>query len=188
MNYPDSITTIFGRAVTKTSDLVLEEIKEADENIVQLHYLFGTIQELESTLAGMQEANSTINKRFPLIWLVEDITQDRRNQNGFFASVSLRVIIAYPTSDTYTSAQREARSFAPILRPIYYNLLKAISRMGEFNMPAEFEGIGHRMTERKFWGTEAKVESKLTTFVDAIDIQDLELTIDYSNCYTNLLN
>jgi hypothetical protein len=188
MNYPASITSLFGDVVTKCSEYVLSDLQDANPAIEQINYLFGPVKELMETLANMQVGQTEINKMFPLVWLVEDITQDRRSQGGFYGSVNLRVVIAFPTSATYLSAQRESLVFDPILRPIYWNLLKAISVSRAFYGPDEFEGINHRMTERKYWGNDPKTEGALTTFVDAIDIEDLELRIDYQNCFTPILN
>lgn len=191
MNYPLSVPALFGTAVTKAGTLpppegligvsLLAYLAATDSSISQLHYMHGPVQELYETLAQMQEGQTTPAKRWPLVWLVEDITQTRNTPDGFYASLRLRVVIAFPTKATYKSAEREAAVFVPILRPVYWNLLNAISRTGAFNRPL-VEQIPHKMTERKRWGNDEKTADALTQFVDAIDIEDLELNVTYEYC------
>lgn len=193
MNYPKSVPVLFGEVVTRASanlnaagQTLLQQLQEADAAIVRINYQYGPAVELTQTLTNMRLGKDVAKERFPLVWLIEDIPVDRRNAKRFFGDVSLRVVIAYPTKDTYTSAERETATFAPILRPIYYNLLECLPKHNAFSAVDEAD-IPHRMTERKFMGSDTQIQNMLTDFVDAIDIQDLSLTISFKHSYTPII-
>jgi hypothetical protein len=194
INYPKSVPELFRDVVQIASDntddsgtTLLQRLQLIDSGIVQLNYQYGSLDELHETLAGMNQGLTTPAERFPLIWLMEDIAVDRRNARHHYGNVSLRVVIAYPTKSYYKSHDREVNVFAPILRPIYYNLLDAIVQYNPFSVITE-DNVPHKMTERKYWGKEQAAANKLTDFVDAIDIENLELTIHFPHSYTPLIS
>jgi hypothetical protein len=111
---------------------------------------------------------------------VEDITIDRRDPK-FYGKVSPRVVIMHKTLATYKSEAREANVFAPILRPVYQAILQSISESFAFYI--QEDRIPHKVTERKYWGSDNQAANQLTTNVDAIDIENLELTITKESCF-----
>lgn len=185
MNYPQPITESFAWVVSRAQEICLSEIQAAKPGIVNLNYQFGPIKELQQTLTKMQEGQTAINKMWPLVWLVEDITLDRRDSKQY-AKTAVRVIIAFPTDATYKSSARETYIFAPILRPVYRAFLQAISQSFALGNPDEEQGIPHRYTERKYWGADNQAATQLTEFVDAIDIEQLEVKINYQSCFNSI--
>lgn len=176
MNYPQSIQKVFGDVVLKAQTFLPNGFK-------MLNYEYGSLKEIQETL---NQKKNNVSTRWPLVWLVEDIPQDRANQNGFYADVSLNLIIATPTKKDWKSYQRDAETFDPVLRPIYWALLKSVSRTTAFRSPDEFRGINHTMTERKYWGRDDHASNLFSTFIDAIEITNLELKIDFQNCVNPL--
>lgn len=185
MKYPASIPVAFGSVVQRCKELVLADLIEANSKIKTLNYIYSPEKEMRETLEQMSKGIATSKKMFPLIWLWEKpIVENRSNQRGFYASVSLHVFIMFYTKQTYKSFERETEVFDPILRPIYWKLLEALDQSVAFNSPDEFHGINHDKIDHKFLGMNNQAESWVSTFVDAIEIPNLQLQVDYENCRT----
>lgn len=185
-NYPISVQEVFRGVVSKAESYVLDELKAYNDKIEGIHYRYSTYKEMNLILSSMAQS-SMINLRFPLVWLSESppIPQTR-NGDGFFADVTLQVWIMFHTERNYTSEQREQYVFAPILRPIYWALMRAITFSSEFGQPSE-RNIRNTFLEHKYLGTNDQAANMFSSFVDAIEIQNLELTLDYKNCITPLI-
>lgn len=186
MNYPMSIPEMFRCVVAECQSLVLEELQAVESNITELNYQYGPLRELQQTLVQMKEGVTTPAKMWPLVWLIEDVTLDRSNARRYLGNTILRVVVAYPTNANWKSPEREAQTFAPILRPIYYRLLEAIEYSYHFHRQDRLS-IPHRMTERKYWSADNEAANQLTTYVDAIDIEQLQLRVNFENAYTPII-
>lgn len=185
MNYPQPIQEIMRKVVLKAQSKVLSELQTANSFIETIHYHYSPIHEIQQDLQNMMEGVDTPSERFPLVWLNESppIPQNRSNQDGFFGTVTLQMWIMFHTKQNYTSEEREQLVFAPILRPIYYNIIQAITTMVEFSKPDE-RYIDHSFYEHKFLGTNDKTANVFSEFVDAIEMRDLTLRMNYKNCFT----
>lgn len=184
MSYPESIQEIFRRVVAKAQGYVLAELQDANPNIELIHYHYSTMHEMETKLQNMLEGSNTPSQRFPLVWLNESPPIPQvRNSNGRFADVTLQVWIMFRTEQNYTSPERQELVFDPIIAPIYENLIKAIHNMPEFGRPP-VRDIQNTFLDHKFLGTNANAANVFSTFVDAREIRDLQLTVSYNNCIT----
>ena len=95
-----------------------------------INYQYGHEKEISAKIASWAQDTELKFKNFPLIWIREDL---RYGNNEDFQTVTIpSIIIAWCTDSEYTSAKREVMSFNPVLRPIYRELLKQISRKREF--------------------------------------------------------
>lgn len=80
--------------------------------------------------------------------------------------------------------------FKPVLYPIYYSLLKQISKHN-LTFAASPDLIPHDKWDRSFWGANSITSDKtggtdrsmLNDYVDAIDIMNLQVKIDYQPCF-----
>lgn len=185
MTYPQPIQEIFRTVVTKAESKVLADIQEANSEIQGIHYHYSTFHEMEQKLANMVEGKKKTSLRFPLVWLSESppIPQVRNNE-GRFADVTLQVWIMFHTKQNYTSKQRQDLVFTPIIAPIYEALILSITEMSEFNMPDE-RFIPHSFLDHKFLGTNQNAANMFSAFVDARELRDLQLTVDYEQCFTS---
>lgn len=163
----------------------METLQEKNSEITGVHYVYDTFNGMRAILENMKE-DDTIKLRFPLVWLSESpAIEQTKNVNGFYTDVSLNVWIMFHTTQNYRSSTRETEVFAPILRPIYQGLMKAISNMTEFRRPIQ-NYIPHSFLEHKFLGTNDNTANTLTEFVDAIEIRNLQLTVNNKSCITEL--
>lgn len=148
-----------------------------------IDYQYGHVKELISTLSNYDKSPNLRIIKYPLVYLVQDFPEDRGQRAGFYADVTLQIVIAHQTESTATIADRMKNVFKPVLYPIYYALLSAIASNSLVNVFDETM-IPHRKVDRAYWGklsvggTDANV---LNDYVDAIDIINMKLPILY-NC------
>lgn len=131
------------------------------------------ITELQKITQGIQA--TTRNARYPLIALFYDFAQDK---SGFYAySVTLpKVSIACLTVNTDPVLARYDKTFEPILYPIYEEFLRQLCKHKNIvgNDPDAFN---HKLWERP--GNEP--EGKLNEYLDALELQNLQLTFKQVN-------
>ncbi len=90
----------------------------------------------------------------------------------------LNGIVATETVATYKSWEREEKSFVPILRPAYNELVNQLRLLPY--VAQEQSLFNHTMWERKRWGRDGLYNQAGNLFadrIDAIEFQDLEITL-----------
>lgn len=182
-NYPISVPKIFGTVVEAVEPIVLPVIQGTWPGITNLNYIYGNWKEVSLRMQNMAIDSIRKSERFPVVLLIEDITVSRPStSNGLFGTATnMNVVIATATQKDYSSEQREEKTFAPILRPIYWELLTQLVKSAAFNVTTERK-IGHNYIERKYWGLENHSKNAMTEFIDAIDITNLDLPINWAYC------
>lgn len=181
-NYPQlSLPKVFGEIVTEMNADILTELQAQDSNILQISYLHGNIKEIAAKLVAKRNAPKLKAKMFPLVLLIEDITIDRRLGSNMYGTANVNVIICNHTKAGLTSEQREDANFVKILRPMYHSLLYQIGQHRAFTLYSD-RNIPHTMTERKLWGNDAKTEHALGDYIDAIDLMNMELPLNWNYC------
>jgi hypothetical protein len=119
---------------------------------------------------------------------VQDFKEGRGRASGVYADVSLNIIICHQTEGDYKVAERMPNVFKPVLYPIYYSLIKQLTKHN-LTFAASPDLVSHDKYDRAFWGTSKLVggggtdRSMLNDFVDAIELQNLQLKIDYQPCF-----
>lgn len=177
------ITTAFSEIVAGVSTELLDQLQAANSNIQQVGYLFGHPKEMVETLIQYDQSKTKRDKKYPLVMLIEDIPI-RRGTQGYYGEAIVRIVIAMSTKATLKSAEREAANYAPILTPIYYELLRQIDLHSAF-VTRGVRGIEHEMINRKYWGREnlyGTESNTLSDFVDAIEIRNMRLTVNFEAC------
>lgn len=179
MTYPASIPAIFGTVVEQVKTVLLADLVALGKGITDINYQTGSKKELKQTLQQMKD--QAIPARFPLVWLVEPI-EERRSDQGFYADVSLMVVIAHNGDKDKKSLQKEADVYTPILWPIYWELLNALAVTPAFNSPDAYR-ISHSKIDMKNASAEdGDTAQMFTTDCDAIIIRNMELRVNYTNC------
>lgn len=151
--------------------------------ITTLNYQYGHIEELLQTLKEYDKVPNQADKRFPLVWLVTDFPEEHGQTIGVYAEVSLNIVIMHQSKAEYKSTERLQNVFKPVLYPIYYQLMKYLAKHPAINVSGETM-IPHRKTDRFYWGTKkmgSSGQTVLNDYVDAIDIQNLKLKINYKS-------
>lgn len=154
--------------------------------IEQVRYSKSSFEELVQTLAQADGGGPSKFRKYPLLHLVQDVTITRGTDVGLFGKTNLRIVLIHQTRDDYKIEDRDLKVFKPVLWPLYYRLLEIIEKdkwiFGADTATGEFE---HKITKRAFWGSrklEGDNSSILNDYVDALDITDLGLKINKSNC------
>jgi hypothetical protein len=192
---PVYIVDIIAGIVQKVQAKVLSVIQANEAqvlgttNINAINYQYGHFRELIETLAQYDTSPSLRVQKYPLVWLVTDFDELRGKKAGVYADVNLNIIICHQTHADYKSMERKEKVFQPVLYPIYYELMEQLAK-DSMTFAASADLIEHRKTDRYYWGTKAfnsigrgNDANVLNDFVDAIDIQNISLKIDYQPCF-----
>ena len=183
VNYPASLITTIEDVVTQIKAEKLAELQDYDPTIQNINFIAGSLDEIGKRL---QENTANINQRqqqYPVFLLMLDITIERGKSALYGVANNMNVIIANHTKESYTSQQRDEKNFDNILRPLYYEFLRQIQKHPAFSQYTERQ-IPHSMTERYFWGIDNDTKNKLGKYIDAIDITNLSLNINWNYCLT----
>lgn len=188
LNYPTiSLPKIIGEVVDSVSTEMLATIQAYNPVVSKMSYLYGNWKEISLQLSKYNLNEIEKGKYFPLFLLIEDILVERRSDTNIYGvATGVNVIICYKTLNTFTSAQREDKTFAPILRPLYHSFLKHLQKHMAVNLYSD-RFINHNVLERKFWGMDDHTQNALGYHIDAIDISNLEIPLDWSYC-NNIIN
>lgn len=182
-----SVQTKLGEMVAKANTKVLPDLQNATKNpltyqtIEGINYLYGHMLEVSNTIQLWLKDETLKKKRFPLVALIEDKSDMPQGAFNGYGKCRLNVIICMATKQNWTSLEREANTFVPILRPIYKELMQQIMDDGYFVVYSDAD-MQHQAYDRKFWGTEDETKNRLTEYVDAIDIKNLELKYFRTDC------
>jgi hypothetical protein len=157
--------------------------------ITTINFQYGHFRELIQTLAQWDTDETQRFQKYPLIYLVQDFREQRGRAAGVYADIAVNVIICHQTEGDYKMADRMTKVFKPVLYPIYYSLIRQLTKSG-MTFASSSDMVPHDKWDRAYWGTSKLVgsggndRSMLNDFVDAIDIQNLQLKIDYEPCFS----
>lgn len=171
-------------------DLIKKVVEKVSAKMISqfpggITFLHGHPIEIIETLNQYNADPVYKDKKYPLIALFQDFRERMNTDVGIYADVSLNIIIANFTLNTYKAPERYDNNFNPILYPIYETLLKEITRSGYFMGYAD--NISHDKFDRLYWGRDGlygKEGNIFSDFIDAIEIQNLNLLIDQKICKT----
>ena len=145
-------------------------------------FLFGDWEYISNQLVVWGKSPKTSPLRFPLVCLLSPFTEDRTGED---CHVSLEFYILVNTEKEYPNETREEVSFDKVLRPIYRLFIDEIR--GDSRFASNYRGIvPHRYTENYRYGRVGVLGADgkpFRDFIDAIEINDLELTIKKMKCY-----
>ena len=168
------LTDILGTTVTATATALG----------IDIQYMFGDVQEVVTKLSIMSKESTTVKKKYPLIALFTDIPETRGERTDVQSRVVIpTLIIATFTSKNYHANERMEKSIKAKLQPIYDEFMKQIELNEDFLVLSEML-IKHTKINRLSWGQSAifTVNNLGSDFIDAIEIQNLELMIKRKIC------
>ena len=140
------------------------------------YFKYGHLTEITTMLSEKDKSENYQYQKYPLIVLLLDIPEKKGINPIIYSEISVRIWICTPTRKEYTSELRTANSFKLVLQPIYDLLMQKIISSGYFNYD-KMVGIPHIKTDRYFWGTDNGTTNVFNDFIDAIDIENMELKI-----------
>jgi hypothetical protein len=179
MQYPNSIPIALGECVTGLNTKILADLQGYDSNIETVQYMYGNWKEIGKKMKEYTDSPTLRTQKFPVVILIEDVIIDQRSTD-FFGIADLNIVIANATEPKYSSDEREPL-FENVLRPIYYELCKQIARHEAFAV-GNPKNIRGRYAERKFWGMDNNTVNALGDYIDAIELFDLRLPLNWQWC------
>lgn len=188
---PVYIVDIIEEVVAATSAAILATIQENETTALELPSLIqkvsyhkSSFKELIVTLAQADPSDVGRFNKYPLIYLMRDFKEARGRLAGVYAEVNLRIIIIHQTESTYKITDREAKVLKPVLSPIYYEFMHQLFLHPMINVGPDEDGIPHDYWFRAYWGSVQQSDGKnaLNDYVDAIEINNLALKINFPNC------
>jgi hypothetical protein len=180
VNQPIAIKDLIKKVVQKTSEQVYPP---GPAQTTVINFLHGHPLEVLASLEQMNQDSTTKDKKYPLIALFHDFKEKMNPRVGIYADVTLNIIIANFTESQLTAPERYDVNFYPVLYPIYAAFMKQLTRSGYFmSYP---DGLQPDKWDRLFWGKDGlygKEGNIFNDFIDAIEIQNLNLSIDQKIC------
>jgi hypothetical protein len=178
-----SISTAFRQLVTDT-----ETALQADANVVfpadtpkKLYFMQGNVIEINTQLQILTKSKVHKGKKFPLVALFRDIKEVPQIDDS--VSFKCKFGIFTLTDQNYSSDQREEKTFVPVLRPIYEEILNQLSLSTAFGMP-NVKDLQIDKWDCFFYGSVQNNKNQFSDFVDAIEVQNISLNLK-SICLTD---
>ena len=132
------------------------------------YYIYGHPLEIANRLLGKDKGKEKKWRKYPLIALFQDFTEDHSDNFIIDYTLPFSIIIAYNTKKTYISEERYTNTFKPILYPLYEDLLTYMTKS-----PALYENrkdrIEHNKIDRLFWGANGVYGNEGLIFNDNLD-------------------
>jgi hypothetical protein len=197
---PVYIDDIIGEIVSDTANAVVikpyttlvqqitqNEINATGSSLIQgIRYSKSSFDELIETLSQEDKSSSGRFTKYPLVHLVQDMVINRGADTGIFGTATVNIIFVHQTQQNFKTEERDEKVFKPVLWPIYYQFLEQLKKNNwVFQTDTTTGEFPHRVIKRAFWGNRNLQGSKniLNDYVDAIEVQNLQLKINYSNCF-----
>lgn len=187
LTHPLSMPKIIGECVDLVRTDLLAELQAYDSTIETINYMHGNIKEVIKRLQEYTDNSVYRRQKFPIVILIEDVIINRANNNYYGNTQGMNIIIANHTLPVYTSMQREDKNFAPILRKIYNRMLYRMSRHPNFPVQG-MDKINHTVAERKYWGADDNTKNKLGDYIDAIDMYNINIPVNFNYCRPETIN
>lgn len=186
MSVATPLAHLLASVVTIVNDEILETLQAADSSIVNVNYQYGPLEEIKETLKQWDKSKTYKHKKYPCIFLVTDTVEQKGLKSGYRTKHKCTIGIVYRTQKGLTAGQRITNSFTNILYPLYQNLLDNLISCGYFVAYDEVD-IPHNKIDRLNMGKESFVVLDGSfDYLDAIELQNLELVTEDTNCLTQI--
>jgi len=159
----------------------LTDVLAAIADEMKIKFMFGPVDEVIMKLSAMSKTPTTNTKRYPLLVLFTDVAEQRGQDVGTSATITIpSIIIAHVTLQSYTAEQRMEKVFKPVLLPLYEMFLSELEENTTTQVLSR-NLIPHTKINRLAWGRTALFTERDagTDFIDAIEIQNLQLSLYY---------
>lgn len=140
-------------------------------NNLKPFYESGHPLEIVNTLAEKTRSKDFDTKKYPMIALFQDFTEQERDDGYEYTISELTIIICTETDPKFTSIQRYAATIVPVLYPIYELLKKYVNSSKLLDTAIRDKD----KTDRLYWGKEGIYGSEANIFNDYIDAIEIKL-------------
>jgi hypothetical protein len=182
-----NIVDVMQKIVEEVSAEMTPQLKQLDEFIENVRFDYGHPSELVGRLADMTQGEKAKFRKYPLIGLFLDMPEKRGTELNVESEGKLNMFIAHGSRKEWTSPERNERNFIPHLDPVYECLMRKISK-SKYVIKPEGNLFEHIYIRRYFWGSQGfefykdGVKNVFGDYIDAIEIQGLELSIAKEYC------
>lgn len=184
-----SIVEIIGEVVSNCSEGLIINVDDNNGGFVpvtspNITYLFGNSDYVKEQLDSFSQANfRSGGDKFPLVVLFTPVEEDRGG-SGLQSTCKLSMLIACSSHTEWDNEKRLDTSFKKILHPIYERLMKELAKSDYIKKPYNGD-FRHTYSENYSYGrfgAYTDTDKKLSEPIDAIDIRNLELSINNLKC------
>lgn len=164
---------------------LLSYLQRADNTIETIGYMYGHKAEINQRLQDMELNPALRRQKFPCIILVEDFPVDTPTTG--LPTTTLNILICHSTGNDLKSYQRQTQIFDPILYPVMNEFLNQLCKSQYFAQVHPHK-ISRRQIDRKRLGKEStngNTEHTFDMYVDAVQLQNLQLILNKPYCTTN---
>ena len=178
------IPDLFRSTVASVSTKLLPKLQAYDGGIQLIQFMHGHYEEVKQILKQFTENETLNNKKFPLVVLLHDYPI-KMGQTGIYGEGEFHLLICTTTDPTFNSDDRYAKTFNPVLTPIYKELMHQIAKNGIYFLTQGEGQIQHTMIERLYWGRSGvygNVSNIFNDWIDCIEITNLSLKINNVHC------
>jgi len=161
---------------------IIKDCVEAVENKLHMtiNYIYGRQSQI---LRKLQDMNDSINYRdgkYPLLALYMDFPEKRGL--GYYSNLVIpKIIIATLTTQTDFPEVRYEQTFKPVLYPIYLEFMHQLSVHPNV-IEHDENAIPHTKWDRV--GT-LPIGQDITDYIDAIEVNNLSITVSQSKLCSN---
>ena len=170
---------IFGDIVT---DVRADTDKPSGLDALAPYYDFGHPLDIVNKLSQKDSGSLKFNK-FPLIALLMDFTEEMgEDMTVRSRTTDLSIVIITNTKPTLLMNERYDLNYRETLYPLYDLMIKHITKSKYFKSGPGL--VRHGKIDRPYWGrtgVNGSEANMLNTAVDAIEIEDLELSLRLNN-------
>ncbi len=178
----------FEHIVNEVSKNLTLQLQSKNKFITGVHYMYGHMLEIVNQVQLLSSGSKATFDKYPLVAFLLDSKVTRRDKTQY-GQQNVHIVIINQCKDATgneTAKQRDENNFVPILTPIYMELIKQISLRGDMFLGMQGESsVIHDMTNRYYWGKSelfANTKNIFNDRVDAIEIENMQLTINLNYC------
>jgi hypothetical protein len=178
----DSIDYQISNLTTTTFDITAQtglDFTGKSWKALEPYYMYGHYVEVANVLRLKDDDPTEKDKKFPLIYLVTDFSEDHSDEVNIDYTVSPTILIICSTDKDYLAEDRYENKFKPILYP-YYEILKLKMDKAPGLITVSQNQIEHTKTDRLFWGVSSENGNTSLIFNeynDAIELNFNDITV-----------
>ncbi len=152
------------------------------DDVFHLWHFPGTHEEISRLMIAMSKSIESSKMKFPCIMNFQPVTRTISSAtNGNLIQVRLNLAICAITFQEWTTQTRERSVFDIVLRPIYDEFIRQISKLPFIQVG--YELAPHTVHEIYTTGANAgQIHDRYNEHIDAIEIGNLTLTLNPRLC------
>lgn len=143
-----------------------------------INFQVGTLKEITETLNEYSRSDTLRFQKFPIVCLVTPYAKTKPS-SAELENVRLTLFIACATEPHDRRADRQVKTFDPILNPIAKEVIRQIVA-SSFCMTYEGD-VRYQQIEHDYWAKD-KQASIFNEFVDAVELRDFTINIQQPYC------